>query len=129
MARIAAFLTSSLPAAFAAVLLFLPGAVPVAQAESLSCQTVNGQTTCMRGSGSLSCQTVNGQTLCNQGPLNCRTVNKRTVCSTDPKDSPSAEAIPQIPPDLKGFMDEDIIVKQEGGKLRVRGGGVDVRIE
>ena len=129
MARIAAFLTATLPAAFAAVLLFLPVAVPVAQAESLSCQTVNGQTTCMRGSGSLSCQTVNGQTLCNQGSLSCRTVNKRTVCSTDPKDSPSAEAMPQLPPDLKGFMDEDITVKQEGGKLRVRGGGVDVRIE
>jgi len=129
MARIAAFLTATLPAAFAAVLLFLPVAVPVAQAESLSCQTVNGQTTCMRGSGTLSCQTVNGQTLCNQGPLSCRTVNKRTVCSTDPKDSPSAEAMPQLPPDLKGFMDEDVTVKQEGGKLRVRGGGVDVRIE
>ena len=129
MARIAAFLTATLPAAFAAVLLFLPVAVPVAQAESLSCQTVNGQTTCMRGSGSLSCQMVNGQTLCNQGPLSCRTVNKRTVCSTDPKDSPSAEAMPQLPPDLKGFMDEDVTVKQEGGKLRVRGGGVDVRIE
>jgi hypothetical protein len=129
MARIAALLTAALPVAFAAVLLLLPVAVPVAQAESLACQTVNGQTTCMRGSGSLSCQTVNGQTLCNQGPLNCRTVNKRTVCSTDPNDSPSAEAVPQLPPDLKGFMDEDVTVKQENGKLRVRAGGVDVRIE
>lgn len=129
MARIAALLTAALPVAVAAVLLFLPVAVPVAQAESLSCQTVNGQTTCMRGSGSLSCQTVNGQTLCNQGPLNCRTVNKRTVCSTDPNDSPSAEAMPQLPPDLKGFMGEDVTVKQENGKLRVRAGGVDVRIE
>ena len=86
---------------------------PAARAESLSCQTVNGQTMCMRGSGSLSCQTV----------------NKRTVCSTDPKDVPGPEALPQRPPDLKGSLDQDVTVEQDGGKLRVRAGGVDVRIE
>lgn len=104
---------------------------PAARAESLSCQTVNGQTMCMRGSGSLSCQTVNGQTLCQQGSgsLSCQTVNKRTVCSTDPKDVPGPEALPQRPPDLKGSLDQDVTVEQDGGKLRVRAGGVDVRIE
>lgn len=124
MPRIAAFLAALLVAA-------APLLSPAARAESLACQTVNGQTMCMRGSGSMSCQTVNGQTLCQQGSgaLSCQTVNKRTVCSTDPKGMPAPEALPQLSPDLKGSFDQDVTVEQDGGKLRVRAGGVDVRIE
>ena len=110
-----------------AVLLLLP----VAKAETLACQTVNGQTMCMRGSGSMSCQTTNGQTICNQGSgsLSCQTVNKRTVCSTDPNSTPSVKELPQLPSDLKGYLNQEVTVEQDGGKLRVRAGGVDIQID
>ena len=48
-------------------LLFMAVVAPV-QAESLSCQTVNGKTVCMRGSGTLSCVTQNGRTRCSATP-------------------------------------------------------------
>jgi hypothetical protein len=70
--------------------LMLAGAVPPspshAAGASLSCQTTNGWTICVRGSGanataSLSCRTVNGRTTCSgTGGLRCEAAGGRPVC-------------------------------------------------
>jgi hypothetical protein len=57
----------TLLAVVAPVLLCAAVAAPV-QADSLACQTVNGKTVCMRGSGTLSCVTLNGRTRCTATP-------------------------------------------------------------
>ena len=78
------------------VLLFTAGTAPV-RADSLACQTVNGKTVCMRGSGTLSCVTLDG----------------RTRCSATPSD-PQSEVVPDadihrlprpVAPDLHGLLD------------------------
>ena len=114
--------TAALLAAATALFALLPGA----RAETLACQTVNGQTMCLRGSGSLSCQSVNGQTLCRQGPgaLHCRTAGERTVCSDE-----AAAAPPPLPPDAAEPSGREVSVMQDGGRLQVRAGGVEVRID
>ncbi|CAO3425550.1 hypothetical protein [Azospirillum endophyticum] len=80
----------------APALLFMGVAAPV-QADSLACQTVNGKTVCMRGSGTLSCVTQDG----------------RTRCSATPSD-PQSEVVPDadiyrlprpVAPDLRGLLD------------------------
>lgn len=80
----------------APALLILAVSAPV-QADSLSCQTVNGKTVCMRGSGTLSCVTHNG----------------RTRCSATPSD-PQSEAVPEteiqrlprpVTPDLHSLLE------------------------
>src|SRR5918911_2950931 len=71
---------SIIMAALAAVLIFSSFAVS-SHAEALSCQTINGQTICLRGSGSLSCQTINGNTTCvGSNGLRCDTVKGRLTC-------------------------------------------------
>lgn len=80
----------------APVLLFAAMAAPV-QAESLACQTVNGKTVCMRGSGTLSCVTLHGRTRC-------------SATSSDPQPEvvPDAEThqLPRpVTPDLRGLLE------------------------
>ncbi len=91
MAKFPMILTLVAPA-----LLFTAATTP-AQALSLACQTVNGKTVCMRGSGTLSCVTQDG----------------RTRCSATPSD-PQSEIVPDadiqllprpVSPDLRGFLD------------------------
>ncbi|WP_042694807.1 hypothetical protein [Azospirillum sp. B506] len=86
----------TLLAVAAPALLFAVMAAPV-QADSLSCQTVNGKTVCMRGSGTLSCVTHNG----------------RTRCTATPSD-PQSEVVPDAQadqlsrpaaPDLRSLLD------------------------
>lgn len=94
-----------------------------AQAESLACQTVNGQTVCMRGSGTLSCQTVNGRTTCSSTP---------GEASAEMPSMPPMPSMPSMPPMAMPSMPMpggDVIVQQQDGSLRVRVGGVDVRID
>ena len=71
----------------AALVLVAALAAPArAASESTSCQTINGQTVCIHGSGanavsSLNCQTVNGHTVCTgSNGLRCETVNGRLTC-------------------------------------------------
>ena len=75
--------------ALATLTLAAVSALPARAASmSLSCQTINGQTICVRGSGantasSLSCWTMNGHTECvgsNSGGLRCETINGRLTC-------------------------------------------------
>ena len=91
MAKFPMILTLVAPA-----LLYAASTVP-AQAVSLACQTVNGKTVCMRGSGTLNCVTQDG----------------RTGCSATPSDQQS-EAVPDadipllprpVPPEQRGFSD------------------------
>ncbi|MFP5516943.1 MAG: hypothetical protein ACLGJC_28155 [Alphaproteobacteria bacterium] len=79
----------------APALLSMVAAAP-AQAASLACQTVDGKTVCMRGSGTLSCVTLDG----------------RTRCSATPSD-PRSEVVPEadiqllprpVAPDLRGLL-------------------------
>lgn len=83
--------------AFVAPALLLTALTAPAQAVSLACQTVNGKTVCMRGSGTLNCMTLDG----------------RTRCSATPSD-PQSEIIPDadiqllpraVAPDLRGLLD------------------------
>ncbi|HYF88542.1 hypothetical protein [Azospirillum sp.] len=83
--------------AFVAPVLLFGASTAPAQAVSLACQTVNGKTVCMRGSGTLSCVTLDG----------------RTRCSATPSD-PQSEIIPNadirllpraVAPDLRGLLD------------------------
>ncbi|KAA0578400.1 hypothetical protein FZ983_18465 [Azospirillum sp. B21] len=82
--------------AFVAPALLLTALTAPADAVSLACQTVNGKTVCMRGSGSLSCVTLDG----------------RTRCSATPSD-PQSEVVPDaeiqllpraVAPDLRGLL-------------------------
>ncbi len=103
-----------------------------AEAESLACQTVNGKTACMHGSGSLSCQTVNGRTTCRHGPgtMNCRTNGDRTDCSSDSEILP--HAFPYMDPfvvPMPGVPNEDLSIEQDEDGLRIRAGGLDLRIQ
>lgn len=84
-----------------------------APAESLACQTVNGRTTCVEGSGTLSCQTVNGRTTCTHSPTQrlCDTRHGRVVCPGMPS------------------LGEDVVVDTRQGRVRVRTGNVDVDID
>ena len=87
-----------------------------ARAESLSCQTVNGQTVCLRGSGSLTCETINGQ----------------TTCSAVPSDAtPGATATPRpTMPDVQELLArQGVSVERHGNALRVRTGTVDLDLE
>ncbi|MBY6261047.1 hypothetical protein EI613_03785 [Azospirillum sp. 412522] len=80
----------------APVLLFAAMTAP-ARADSLSCQTVNGKTVCMRGSGTLSCVTLHGRTRCSA-----------TSSEAQPEADPDAEAhrLPRpVAPDLHGLLD------------------------
>ncbi|QCG90715.1 hypothetical protein [Azospirillum sp. TSH100] len=57
----------TLLAVVAPMLLCTAVATPVL-ADTLACQTVNGRTVCMRGSGTLNCVTHNGRTRCTTTP-------------------------------------------------------------
>lgn len=93
----------------------LCGAIPAAHAEpasgpqsqSLICQSVKGRTTCLQGSGSLSCVTIDGH----------------TECRRDEDMAPEAGAVPD---DLG--KDDDPLVLRQDGRLHIRAGGVDVRV-
>lgn len=85
-----------------------------AAAENLACQTVNGHTTCVEGSGTLSCQTVNGRTSCGHSP------NQRVVCDTRRGNT----ACPSLP-----MLNDDVVVDTRQGRVRVRTGGVTVDLD
>jgi hypothetical protein len=78
-ATAALFITAAVP--------LLPASAACAASESLSCQTINGRTVCVHGSGanassSLSCRTINGNTVCNgSGGLHCATIGGRFTCN------------------------------------------------
>jgi hypothetical protein len=124
-------LRHAIPIALSAAALLI-GAPPAAQAGTLACQTVNGQTVCTQGSGSLACQTVNGKTTCLEGPgvLSCQTVNGQTTCTTT-RDTAARPAPPSLPwplgPEAGGS--QDVTVEQRNGKLHVRAGGVEVDLD
>lgn len=91
-----------------------------ARADSLSCQTVNGQTVCLRGSGALTCETVDG----------------RTTCSAVPNDAtPGASAtprpvLPDVLPDVREMLvRHGVSVERQGNALRVRAGTVDLDLD
>jgi hypothetical protein len=87
-----------------------------ARADSLSCQTVNGQTVCLRGSGALTCETVDG----------------RTTCSAVPNDAtPGAAATPRpVLPDVQEMLArQGVSVERQGNALRVRTGTVDLDLD
>jgi hypothetical protein len=83
-----------------------------ATAESLACQTVNGKTMCVEGSGTLACQTVNGRTTCTHSPTQtlCDTRNGKVVCPGMPS------------------IGGDVVVDTRNGRVRVRTGNVDVDV-
>ena len=95
-------------------LLALPLLATPAAAENLACQTVNGHTTCVEGSGSLSCQTVNGRTTCTHSP------NQRVVCDTR-RGNATCPGLPSL--------NDDLAVDTRNGRVRVRTGGVTVDLD
>ncbi|MBW7851975.1 MAG: hypothetical protein H3C38_15890 [Rhodospirillales bacterium] len=112
----------------------LSGIAPSAYAQARSCVTINGETRCSEGQQSLSCSTVNGRTTCLEGPgrLDCRSINGETTCTAspepaDPTETPNAD-------DEDDFVEEEAIdseatIHRDGTGLRVRAGGVDIRID
>ncbi|MBP2302103.1 hypothetical protein [Azospirillum picis] len=68
-----------------------------ALADSLACQTVNGKTVCMRGSGTLSCRTVDGETRC--------TATSAQAMRAIPSDDGAMLPPRPVDPDLRGFLD------------------------
>lgn len=112
----------------------LLGIAPPANAEVRNCVTINGETRCSDGQQSLSCSTINGRTTCLQGPgrLSCRSIGGETTCTASPGQDPTAE--PQIEPpdedeDFEEALDRDVMILRDGTDLRVRAGGVDIRID
>ena len=122
---------------------FAPGS---AAADSLSCQTTNGRTLCVHGTGSmnLSCSTVNGRTECSAGNrrLDCRTSGNRTDCEAVADDTTAAppprgprQAMPRLPDGmtLPGVPQQmyaaPVEIRQNGQRLRVRAGGVDIDLD
>lgn len=93
-----------------------------ARAESLACQTVNGQTTCLQGSGTLSCRTVNGRTTCTAEPST----------SALPAPTRPPAAVPAVPPDLPDIRDmlsrQGLSIRQDG-TMHIRTDGLDLDIE
>ena len=82
------------------------------RAESLACQTVNGETVCMRGSGTLICETINDLTRCRSEPAR-----------------PLDQEIPLPPLPFLVNPSDDIVIEQNGTRLRVGAGGVEVHID
>jgi hypothetical protein len=112
----------AVPLVATAAALFITAAVSPSPAhaasESLSCQTINGRTVCVHGSGanstsSLSCRTVNGNTVCNgSGGRHCATIDGRLTCTSGGDRSkphivsPSARA-GALPPSLMPDLDDE----------------------
>lgn len=90
-----------------------------ARADSLSCQTVNGQTVCLRGSGSLTCETINGKTSCSAVP------NAEAPTATA---APHA-AMPAMPDVQELLARQGVSIERHGNALRVRTGAVDVDMD
>jgi hypothetical protein len=107
MPRIARVLTAFLLLAIAT----LTALAARAESESRSCQTINDQTVCTRGSGlnaasSLSCRTVKGHTACTGSDgLRCETVKGRLTCRGG-TDRPRAVELPS-PLNTDKDKDED----------------------
>lgn len=113
---------------------------PALQAASSVCRTVNNRTVCSQSGEGLSCQTVNGKTHCLSGPgtLRCETIDGRTACTTtpagrgdsggqaEPGDDLSDVPLP-VPLD-PGLSGRDLSIERDGQGLRVRAGGLDVRL-
>ncbi|HYG90225.1 MAG TPA: hypothetical protein VD978_28665 [Azospirillum sp.] len=100
-------------------------------AESLACQTVNGQTMCMRGNGSMSCQTINGQTTCTQssgsGSMSCETINGRAICSTG---QGASLAPPSVMPDVWGALArQGLTIERKGTAMRIQTDDLDLELE
>lgn len=94
-------------------LLTLPLLSGTATAENLACQTVNGKTVCVEGSGTLACQTVNGRTTCTHSPT-------QTLCDTR-----SGKVVCPGMPSVGG----DVVVDTRNRRVRVRTGNVGVDID
>lgn len=84
--------------AFAAPVLLSTALIAApAQAVSLACQTVDGKTVCMRGSGTLSCVTLDGRTRCSATPSD---LQSEVVPDAD------IQLLPRpVAPDLRRFLD------------------------
>jgi len=91
-----------------------------AGAETSACQTVNGQTVCMQGSGTMSCTTINGRTTCTgTGPLS------RTETPPD-----LTQEMPTLPSDwLKNMNGPDVSIRQDGSGMHIQTGGLDLHLE
>lgn len=129
-------------AAAAAAVAIQPAAL---QAASSVCRTVNNRTVCSQSGEGLSCQTVNGKTHCLSGPgtLRCETIDGRTACTTTPASrgdgrgqAESGDDLSDVPvpvpadPGLSdpGWSGRDLSIERDGQGLRVRAGGLDVRL-
>jgi len=122
-----------LAAGIAAVVAIQP---PALHAASSVCRTVNNRTVCSQNGEGLSCQTVNGKTHCLNGPgtLRCETTDGRTACATTPDGRGQAEAgddrsdvpVPVLPD--PGVSGHDLSIEHDGQGLRVRAGGLDLRL-
>lgn len=83
--------------AFSLAMPALPFLAAPVHAESLACQTVNGKTVCLRGSGTLNCVTVNGATRCSATPADAQAAMV-----------PDADAHPlprPVAPDLRDLLE------------------------
>ena len=91
-----------------------------ASAESMRCQSVNGNLNCA-GSGAVSCQTVNGQKLCVSGHGG---VVQSFGKTTSPPDD-SAEDLDDAPParqrlERHDFHGRTLLLERNGEKLHLR---------
>jgi hypothetical protein len=96
------------------------------QADTLRCQSVNGNTNCA-GTGSISCQTVNGRTVC--ASKNGDVVQSfGGQASPDSKDAESDDD--STPParhqrfDMTSPRGQHLSVTQDGSSLHIRSGSI-----
>jgi hypothetical protein len=138
----------------------LCGVSPVsapAKADSLSCQSVNGDTLCT-GSGGLSCRTVAGRMACAPGSSgSCKSEGDRIICRNgtltqtfrtkppkgdDPAEGDTGELSPQ-PENSRdrntagrqrlsirqGPHQQSLSIEQNGQELHIQNGAVDLTLE
>lgn len=93
-----------------------------AAAGNRICQTVDGRTHCVEGEGYLACRTVGDRTHCVQG--------KSPPFEAPPTETPPTEAPrAEVMPDLRMPGGGDVSVRVEGGRVRVRAGGVGIDLD
>lgn len=106
----------------ASALCFLCVSLLTAQAETLRCQSVNGNVNCA-GSGAVSCQTVNGRTICvsRNGDV-VQAFGSHGAPDTDPgepeDDAPAPDLHQQV--EIRGPGGHRMSVRRDGSALHFR---------
>jgi hypothetical protein len=95
-----------------------------ASAETLRCQSVNGNVNCA-GSGGVSCQTINGQKVCVSGHGGVVQSFGKTTPPDPSDDATGTEGLDDSPParqqlEQRDFHGRTMLLERDGTKLHLR---------